>query len=132
VQTTWRQARLAGVAVAAAAMLACSSGSNGGGGTGPNGGHSNVIVASSSTTGGAYGMGGNYFFSPTPDTVAAGTAVDFRFGSVVHNVHFDAVANAPDSIASTSNANVARTFTKAGMFNYHCLIHGIGGTVIVQ
>jgi plastocyanin len=126
-----RQATFVGLALAAAAMLACSSSSNSGG-TGPIGGHSNVIVASSSTTGGAYGMGGNYFFSPTPDTVAAGTAVTFRFGSVVHNVHFDAVANAPDSIASTSQANVPRTFTTAGTFNYHCLIHGIGGTVIVQ
>jgi plastocyanin len=76
-------------------VLACSSSSNT---TGPTGGHSATIVASSTTTGGSYGGGGNYFFNPTPDTVAAGTTVNFQFGSVVHNVHFLSGPTTPDSI----------------------------------
>jgi plastocyanin len=117
---------------AAAAVAGCSSSSTGPGGGNPPGGSSNTIVASSTTTGGTYGSGGNYFFSPTPDTVAAGAAVTYSFGSVTHNVHFDAVANAPDSIPSSSNTNVVRNFTTAGTFNYHCLIHGISGVVVVH
>jgi plastocyanin len=111
--------------------VACSSSSTGPGG-GSTGGSSSTIVASSTTTGGAYGSGGNYFFSPTPDSVAAGTAVTYQFGSVTHNVHFDAVANAPDSIPASSNANIARTFTTAGTYTYHCLIHNISGVVVVH
>jgi len=109
-----------------------SSGATGPGGGG-GGGSSTTITASSTTSGGgAYGGGGNYFFSPTPDSVAAGTQVTYTFGSVTHNVHFDAVANAPDSIPASMNTNVQRTFTTAGTYNYHCTIHNIYGVVIVH
>ncbi len=123
-----------GLTLVVATLAACSSStapnSSGGGG---GGGSSNTITASSQTTGGgAYGGGGNYYFSPTPDTVTAGTAVTYAFGSVAHNVHFDAVANAPDSIPKSMNANVNRTFTTAGTYTYHCLIHGISGVVVVH
>jgi plastocyanin len=119
----------------AVGVAACSSstapngGGNGGGGGGAS---SNTITASSTTTGGAYGSGGNYFFSPTPDTVAAGTSVTYMFGSVTHNVHFTAVANAPDSIPSSTNTSVSRTFTTAGTYAYKCLIHNISGVVVVH
>jgi len=115
---------------AAAGLAACSSSTSPG--SGPGGGASTTITASSTTTGGVYGSGGNYFFSPTPDSVTAGTAVTYQFGSVTHNVHFDAVANAPDSIPASSNTSVQRTFSAAGTYTYHCLIHGIGGTVVVH
>ncbi len=111
--------------------VACSSSSTAPTG-GTMGGASSTIIASSTTTGGAYGSGGNYYFSPTPDSVAAGTAVTYQFGSVTHNVHFDAVANAPDSIPASSNTNISRTFTTAGTFTYHCLIHNISGVVVVH
>jgi plastocyanin len=126
-----RQAAVVGLALAAAAMLACSSSSNGGG-TGPIGGHSTTITASSSTSGGAYGMGGNYFFSPTPDTVTAGTAVTFRFGSVVHNIRFDTGPAAIDSIPLASNTSTNRTFPTAGTYNFHCTIHNFAGVLIAQ
>ena len=125
-----------GLTLAVAALAACSSSTapnTGGGGGGGGGASSNTITASSQTTGGgAYGSGGNYYFSPTPDTVKAGTAVAYVFGSVTHNVHFDAVANAPDSIASSTNTSVNRTFGTAGTYNYHCTIHNISGVVVVQ
>jgi plastocyanin len=124
-----------GLSLAVAVLAACSSSTapNGGGGGGGGGGSSNTITASSQTSGGgAYGGGGNYYFSPTPDTVSAGTQVTYQFGSVTHNVHFDAVANAPDSIPASMNTSVNRTFTTAGTYNYHCSIHNIAGVVVVK
>ena len=117
--------------MSAGVLLACGSTDTTGTGGGP-GGHSTTIVASSATRGGAYGSGGNFFYSPTPDTVSAGAAVTYQFGSVVHNVHFDIVSNAPDSIPATSNASVVRTFTTAGTYNFHCTIHGFSGTLVAQ
>jgi plastocyanin len=122
-----------------AGVAACSSSTapspNGGTGGGTSGTSSNTITASSTTTGGgAYGSGsgGNYFFSPTPDTVAAGTSVTYMFGSVAHNVHFSAVAGAPDSIQTSSNTSVSRTFPTAGTYNYMCTIHHFSGIVVVH
>jgi plastocyanin len=121
-----------GLTVALAASIAACSGSSGGstapssGGGGASGGSSNTIMAS------AMMSGGNYFFSPTPDTVAMGTSVTWMFGSVTHNVHFAAVANAPDSIPASTNTSVARTFTTPGTYTYKCLIHNISGIVVVQ
>jgi len=83
------------------------------------------------TTGGAYGTGGNYFFSPTPDTVSAGSVVTWEFGSVTHNVVFSA-ANSPANIPPSANTTVSRTFTTAGTYNYECTIHGFSGVLVVQ
>ena len=91
-----------------------------------------TIVLSSVTSGGAYGSGGNYFFSPNPDTVAVGAPVTFQFGSVVHNVHFDTGPVLLDSIPATSNVSVARTFPTAGTYTFHCTIHNFSGTAVVQ
>jgi|SRR5215469_18370935 len=128
------QATTIGLTLVLGVLAACSSSTapNGGGGGG-GGGESNTINASSQTTGGgAYGGGGSYYFSPTPDTVSAGTQVTYVFGSVKHNVHFDAVANAPDSIPGSMNTSVARTFSTAGTYNYRCTIHNITGVVVVH
>ncbi|HWF41162.1 MAG TPA: hypothetical protein VN683_03655, partial [Acidothermaceae bacterium] len=73
-----------------------------------------------------------YFFSPSPDTVSAGTTVRFSFGAVGHNVRFDAAPNAPDSIPSTENAAVPRSFTSAGTYTYRCTLHGETGVVVVK
>jgi len=114
---------------AAGALAACGSSSS----TGPSGGSSNTITLSSQTTGGgAYGGGGNYFFSPNPDTVSAGTAVTFRIGSVVHNVHFDTGPTALDSIPAASNTSASRTFASAGTYTFHCSIHNFSGTLVAQ
>jgi plastocyanin len=91
-----------------------------------------TIAVSSTTAGGSYGSGGNYFFSPNPDTVVAKAPVTFQIGSVVHNVHFDTGPSIPDSIPATMNANVLRTFPSAGTYTFHCTIHNHSGTVVVQ
>ena len=104
---------------------------SGGGSTSPSAGRSTTITASSMTTGGAYGSGGNYFFSPSPDTVVAGTMVTFQFGSVTHNVVF-ASANAPANIPASTNTSVNRTFSTPGAYSYQCTIHGFGGVLVVQ
>jgi plastocyanin len=73
-------------------------------------------------------------FTPAALTVDAGTEVRFAFGTVAHNVFFDAVAGAPANIEG-ANANVSftRTFATAGDYHYTCHIHaGMQGTVHVE
>lgn len=77
-------------------------------------------------------------FDPHQVTVgrSGGTAsVTWTFQSVGHTVSWDnqpAGANTAD-IPVTANAAVARTFTIAGTYTYHCTIHNnMSGVVIVQ
>jgi plastocyanin len=72
-------------------------------------------------------------FNPTPVTIAPGGTVSFAFGSVAHNVYFDAVAGAPADIpGNNSGASVSRTFMSAGTYVYNCHIHpGMTGTIVV-
>lgn len=73
-------------------------------------------------------------FTPATLTVNAGDAVTFAFGSVAHNVFFDAQTGAPTDIAGqNANTSVQRTFATAGSYHYTCHIHpGMQGTVVVQ
>ena len=124
--------RLLTLAVAGIVAAACSSSTSPTSGS-TGGGHSATIVASSTTTGGAYGSGGNYFFNPSPDTVAAGSTVTWMFGTVTHTVHFAAgQAGAPDSIPATNSASVGRMFTTPGTYVYHCTIHNFNATLVVK
>lgn len=134
------------VALGAAACSSSMSPSN----AGPVGGHSSTIVASGTSSmgnpggGGGYGDGmvrpfgsGEFFFSPSPDTVAAGTTVTFQFGNVAHTVTFD-TDGSPANISSLALGGVmegdsSRTFPTAGTYTYHCSIHTyMMGTVVVQ
>ena len=67
-------------------------------------------------------------------TVAVGATVTFDFGSVAHNVFFDAHSGAPPDISgNNANTSVGRTFNTAGSYSYTCHIHpSMHGTVIVQ
>jgi plastocyanin len=114
---------------------------------GPMGGHNAQIEGVGSalgctTSGGAYG-GSNtsctYFFNPTPDTVAVGTAVSFKFDDVAHTVTWDAPGGLPNlgftnGVATgVSNAVVTDgTPTTPGTYTWHCSIHTyMHGTLVV-
>ena len=111
------------LALAAALLAACGgSGGYSGGVTAPPGdGH--TVAATPSLA-----------FTPSSLPVNAGEAVKFSFGSVGHNVFFDAQAGAPNDIAGTNaNVTVSRTFATAGTYRYSCHIHPtMHGEVVVR
>jgi plastocyanin len=99
------------------------------------GGASSTIEASG-TTGSGNGYGnptpGVYFFSPTPDTVVAGSVVTFQFDDVMHTVTWDQNPGNVANIPATSNADSTRVLP-AGTYTYHCSIHTyMTGTIVAQ
>ncbi len=79
----------------------------------------------------AVGTTSNTFTVPSV-TIAVGGTVTWTIGAVPHNVNF-ASSTAPQSIGTTSNTSVARTFPTVGTFPYVCTLHtGMTGTVIVE
>ena len=102
------------ILLGAVAVASCSSNPSG-----PSGGRSATITVNSN------------FFSPTPDTVSAGT-VTFSWASGTHNVTWDsgpaAFANSGDKSSGTHVVTV-----QAGTYNYHCSLHGgMTGRIVVQ
>jgi plastocyanin len=88
-----------------------------------------VISASASVTADASNS-----FTPQQVDISTGGTVTWTFsGSEAHNVSFASTTGAPSSIGDTQNANVSRTFTAAGTFNYNCTRHaGMTGVVVVH
>ena len=112
---------LGALAAATFALGACGGGSDGG----PTGAPADpkTVTATSSLA-----------FTPSSLTVHAGDSVTFAFGSVAHNVYFDATAGVPANIAGqNANVSVRRGFAAAGTYHYSCHIHpSMHGTVVVQ
>ena len=73
-------------------------------------------------------------FDPGTLTTGVGHTVTFAFGSVGHNIFFDAATGAPADIPGVNaNASVTRVFTTAGTYTYSCHIHpSMHGRVVVQ
>ena len=79
--------------------------------------------------------GGTSSFTFTPQTIAikTGGTVNFSWGTLNHNVTFDAITGAPASIPTGINVALARTFNTAGNFTYQCTVHaGMMGQVLVR
>ena len=101
------------------ALASCSGATadrvTGGGGAEPN----EITVANNS-------------YDPASVTVARGKPVTWKWaaGSSNHSVTFD------DSVTSAtiSSGSYSRTFDEAGVFPYHCKVHGLSmsGSVTVQ
>jgi plastocyanin len=73
-------------------------------------------------------------FDPPTLATNVGHTVTFAFGSVGHDVFFDAVPGVPADIPGVNaNTSITRTFNSAGTFTYACHIHPtMHGTVVVQ
>lgn len=76
------------------------------------------------------------FWAPDSAHVPVGSLVEFSlFAEGKHNVVFDSIPGAPADIPTPSQTVppviVARTFSTAGRFPFHCTLHGETGVVIV-
>lgn len=72
-------------------------------------------------------------FTPQDVKVAVGKAVTWTFRARSHNVVFESRPGVPPNIATTSSAEVSRTFNTAGDFSYECTLHpGMKGSVKVE
>jgi plastocyanin len=72
-------------------------------------------------------------FTPATLMVHPGDDVTFVFGSVAHNVYFDATPGAPGDIGGANAAtSVTRRFETAGTYHFTCHIHpSMEGTIQV-
>jgi plastocyanin len=73
-------------------------------------------------------------FGPASLTIGVGDTVTFAFGSVAHNVFFDAETGAPADIGGlNANVSVRRSFLTPGTYHYTCHIHpSMHGTIVVD
>jgi plastocyanin len=103
---------------------------------GPASGHSAQIEAVGTAQGCTSYNGGqncNYFFTPTPDTVTAGTQVSFKFDDVQHNVVWNNTPGAPANLPGTTNSTVMVGMPAAGTYQFQCTIHpNMRGTLVVK
>ncbi|SRR6266540_4131313 len=110
-----------GLVLGLGVLAACSDpyGTSGGGG---GGGHLTTITVS------------NNSFSPTPDTVAAGTVTfSWSNASNTHNVTWDSGPTTPANSSTMTTGTFPVTLSQ-GTYLYHCGVHPatMSGTIVVQ
>jgi plastocyanin len=112
--------QLTGLAAAVVLIVSCSSSTSPGGGGG--GGHSTTITVSDNT------------FTPTPDTVSAGTVTFSWAGSNPHNVTWDSGPTPLPTNSVTQTSGSYSATLKAGTYQYHCVVHSsvMTGTLVVH
>jgi plastocyanin len=73
-------------------------------------------------------------FTPTPDTVSAGTVTFSWAGSNQHNVTWDSGPTPLPTNSVTQNAGSYNAPLKVGTYQYHCVVHGsvMSGTIVVH
>ena len=106
-------------------FFALLSACGGGAATGPSAGPPPMTATVNATP--------SIAFNPSPVKIVSGGTITFAFGSVAHNVYFDAVAGAPADIpGNNAGTSVSRTFGSPGTYGYSCHIHpGMRGTIVV-
>jgi len=131
---------MSGIAALGVAVAGCTNvpaldiGSPGTSGATGRGGANSVIEASGTSGSATYGnpTPGTYFFSPTPDTVVAGSPVTFQFDDIAHTVTWVQNPGSVADIPATNNADSTRVLT-AGTYTYHCSIHTyMHGTIVAR
>lgn len=90
--------------------------------TGPSGGHSTTIQVKDN------------FYTPSPDTVAAGQVTFSWAGSNPHSVVWDTGPGTLPSGSGTMSSGTFQPTVQMGTYTYHCGVHGLGmhGTIVVQ
>lgn len=78
----------------------------------------------------------NNSFTPTPDTISAGT-VTFQWaaGAITHNVTWNAgnPSTPPNSGDKSAGESYQASLLVLGTYHYHCSIHGgMTGIIVVQ
>jgi plastocyanin len=114
------------------ALIACSGGGGGSSYSTPTDPYGNQGTTGTTTSANTIQATDGLAFDPTSLTVSKGTTVTFTFGSITHNVAFDAGAGVAD-IPNSYGTSVQRMFNNAGTFAFHCSIHSyMNGQITVQ
>ncbi len=126
------------VAIAVASLCACGGG---GGSTSPLPVNNNPPPGNTPPPAGGISVTNNSF-SPSNKTIAVGATVQWAWNTcandpygygqtcVSHSVTFDDGTTSP----TQDQGSFTRTFSAAGSYAYHCLVHGtaMAGTITVQ
>lgn len=94
-----------------------------------------VNVSTPSSAESVTATSGQAFVPPTVTILRASGSgtVTWHFQTLAHTVTWDSQPGSVADIPASINESVARTFTVAGTYQYHCSIHpNMLGTVIVQ